>query len=187
MLKRDAALAAATRRCRMAGKAPGGRDIRCDSRPARSPTVFDVAREVGCSIATVLRAINEPGRVSASIRQRVLEVVKRLGYVPNGSARALRSAKFRLMGAVIPTISHAIYTRLIESVQGRLSARGGSRRVIAPCRCGLRPQARSAPYPRAPRARGGRRGAGPRPPSSGELQLNARSRSSLRRELRRSR
>jgi hypothetical protein len=31
--------------------------------PARSPTVFDVAREVGCSIATVLRAINEPGRV----------------------------------------------------------------------------------------------------------------------------
>jgi LacI family transcriptional regulator len=84
--------------------------------PARSPTVFDVAREVGCSIATVLRAINEPGRVSASIRQRVLEVVKRLGYVPNGSARALRSAKFRLMGAVIPTLSHAIYTRLIASV-----------------------------------------------------------------------
>ncbi len=94
--------------------------------PARSPTVFDVAREVGCSIATVSRAINEPGRVSHSIRERVLEVVGRLGYVPNGSARALRSSKSRLMGAVIPTLSHAIYARLIESTQGRLSARGVS-------------------------------------------------------------
>ncbi len=92
----------------------------------RSPTVFDVAREVGCSIATVSRAINEPGRVSPSIRERVLEVVGRLGYVPNGSARALRSAKSRLMGAVIPTLSHAIYARLIESTQSRLSARGVS-------------------------------------------------------------
>jgi LacI family transcriptional regulator len=38
----------------------------------------------------------------------VLEAVLRLGYVPNGSARALRSSKSRLMGAVIPTLSHAI-------------------------------------------------------------------------------
>ena len=94
--------------------------------PTRSPTVFDVAREVGCSIATVSRALNQPTRVSPVIRQRVIDAVSRLGYVPNGSARALRSAKSRLMGAVIPTLSHAIYARLIESVQGRLSARGVS-------------------------------------------------------------
>jgi LacI family transcriptional regulator len=125
MLQYNSASAAAKRRGRMAGKAKVARSDAIQD-PARSPTVFDVAREVGCSIATVSRAINDPGRVSASIRQRVLEVVKRLGYVPNGSARALRSAKSRLMGAVIPTLSHAIYARLIESVQGRLSARGVS-------------------------------------------------------------
>lgn len=94
--------------------------------PARSPTVFDVAREVGCSIATVSRALNQPGRVSPPVRQRITDAVSRLGYVPNGSARALRSSKSRLMGAIIPTLSHAIYARLIESAQTRLSAAGVS-------------------------------------------------------------
>jgi LacI family transcriptional regulator len=93
---------------------------------SRSPTVFDVAREVGCSIATVSRALNQPSRVSPAVRQKVMEAVGLLGYVPNGPARALRSAKSRLMGAVIPTLSHAIYARLIESVQGRLSTVGVS-------------------------------------------------------------
>jgi len=88
--------------------------------------VFDVAREVGCSIATVSRALNQPDRVNVAIRQRIIEVVGRLGYVPNASARALRSAKSRLMGAVIPTLSHAIYARMIESMQGRLSTAGVS-------------------------------------------------------------
>lgn len=94
--------------------------------PARSPTVFDVAREVGCSIATVSRALNQPSRVSPVVRQRIVEAVGRLGYVPNGSARALRSSKSRLMGAIVPTLSHAIYARLIESLQGRLSLVGVS-------------------------------------------------------------
>lgn len=92
----------------------------------RSPTVFDVARAVGCSIATVSRALNQPDRVSPTVRQRIIEAVHRLGYVPNGPARALRSAKSRLMGAVIPTLSHAIYARLLESVQNRLAAAGVS-------------------------------------------------------------
>jgi LacI family transcriptional regulator len=94
--------------------------------PSRSPTVFDVAREAGCSIATVSRALNLPDRVSPPVRRQVIDAVNRLGYVPNGSARALRSSKTRLMGAVIPTLSHAIYARMIESIQGRLSKNGVS-------------------------------------------------------------
>ncbi|HTW28298.1 MAG TPA: substrate-binding domain-containing protein [Acetobacteraceae bacterium] len=94
--------------------------------PVRSPTVFDVAREVGCSIATVSRALNQPDRVGPEIRARVVAAALRLRYVPNGSARALRSAKSRLMGAVIPTLSHAIYARMIENIQSRLATVGVS-------------------------------------------------------------
>ena len=91
---------------------------------SRSPTVFDVARDVGCSIATVSRALNRPDRVSETIRLRILDAVGRLGYLPNGSARALRSSRSRMMGAVIPTLSNAIYARLIGSLQERLAAVG---------------------------------------------------------------
>ena len=93
---------------------------------ARSPTVYDVAREVGCSIATVSRALNQPSRVRPVVRERVVEAATRLSYVPNGSARALRSSRSRLMGAVIPTLSHAIYARLIASLQSRLTIVGVS-------------------------------------------------------------
>jgi len=93
---------------------------------ARSPTVFDVAREVGCSIATVSRALNKPQVVSPIVRARVLEVIARLGYVPNGSARALRLSKSRLIGAIIPTLNHAIYARMIESMRNRLAETGVS-------------------------------------------------------------
>ena len=91
---------------------------------ARSPTVFDVAREVGCSIATVSRALNQPDRVNEAVRRRILDAVRRLGYLPNGSARALRSSRSRMMGALVPTLSHAIYARLIGSLQEKLASVG---------------------------------------------------------------
>lgn len=95
---------------------------------SRSPTAIDVAREVGCSIATVSRALNPIGSMSRSVSG--LWRLWRLGYVPNASARALRSAKPRLMGAVIPTLG---YPRMIESLQGRLSTAGVS---LAPAAVG---------------------------------------------------
>jgi len=110
----------------MATKALAVDELDTSADPGRLPTVFDVARAVGCSIATVSRALNQPDRVSATVRQRVAEAVDQLGYVPNGSARALRSSKSRLIGAVIPTLSHAIYARLIQSVQSRLNKAGVS-------------------------------------------------------------
>jgi LacI family transcriptional regulator len=107
-------------------KARAVSELQANFDPGRLPTVFDVAHDVGCSIATVSRALNKPDRVSPAVRQRVIEAVGRLGYVPNGSARTLRSSKSRLMGAVIPTLSHAIYAALIQSVQNRLTRVGVS-------------------------------------------------------------
>jgi LacI family transcriptional regulator len=85
------------------------------------PTVFDVARVAGCSISTVSRALNNPTRVSPEARQRVISVAAQLGYVPNASARTLRSSKSSLIGAIIPTLNHAIYARMIESMRNRLA------------------------------------------------------------------
>jgi LacI family transcriptional regulator len=81
----------------------------------------DVARLAACSPATVSRVLNGNTRVGAEVRERVLSVAAKLGYVPNGSARALRSMQTRLVGAVIPTLDHAIYASMVDSLQARLS------------------------------------------------------------------
>lgn len=86
----------------------------------------DVARRAGCSPATVSRVLNDNPTVGPGVRQRVLEAAADLGYVPNGPARALRSTRTRLVGAIIPTLDHAIYATMVHSLQARLAERGVS-------------------------------------------------------------
>lgn len=63
------------------------------------PTIKDVAREAGVSIATVSYVLNNKNAsISATTRQLVLETAARIGYRPNATARNLRSARTRLIG-----------------------------------------------------------------------------------------
>ncbi|WEZ82069.1 LacI family DNA-binding transcriptional regulator [Rhizobium sp. 32-5/1] len=88
--------------------------------------LVDVARRAGCSPATVSRVLNDNPNVDIRIRERVLQAAMDLAYVPNGSARSLRSTKSRLAGAVIPTLDHAIYAAMMNSLQSGLSEKGVS-------------------------------------------------------------
>lgn len=89
---------------------------------ARADTkLVDVARLAGCSPATVSRVLNNNPKVALDVRDRVMKAAAQLGYVPNGSARALRSTKSRIVGAIIPTLDHAIYATMVNSLQARLS------------------------------------------------------------------
>ncbi|HLU11169.1 MAG TPA: LacI family DNA-binding transcriptional regulator [Oceanobacillus sp.] len=63
------------------------------------PTIKDVAREAGVSIATVSYVLNnKPSAISEDTRQLVWEAVHKIGYMPNVTARNLRSNKSRLIG-----------------------------------------------------------------------------------------
>lgn len=91
-----------------------------------SVRLSDVAQRVGCSVATVSRALNNPAMVSEDVRERVRQVVAELGYLRNSAAGALRSRRTRTLGAVIPTLDHAIYARLVEALQNSAGEAGYS-------------------------------------------------------------
>ena len=50
----------------------------------------DIAEELGLSVSTVSRAINNTGRMSEKTRKKILEAVERYNYIPNDIARSLR-------------------------------------------------------------------------------------------------
>ena len=55
--------------------------------------MIDVAEKAGVSLKTVSRVLNNEPHVQDKLRQRVLDTVEALGYVPSMSARSLRSSR----------------------------------------------------------------------------------------------
>ena len=70
--------------------------------PGTSPayTLYDVAREAGVSTATVSRVVHGQDPVRPSTRQRVLEVIEALGYVPDSAAQSMVSKRKEVIGLV---------------------------------------------------------------------------------------
>jgi LacI family gluconate utilization system Gnt-I transcriptional repressor len=84
----------------------------------------DVAREAGVSLATVSRAINEPEKLSAETLALVRAAVERLGYVPNLNAGSLASSRSRIVAAVVPTVSNAVFSETVDALTQTLALGG---------------------------------------------------------------
>src|SRR5712692_339677 len=64
------------------------------------PTIYDVARAAGVSIASISRVLNGHRNPRQETRDRVLRAVAELGYVPDGAARALSARLKEVVGVV---------------------------------------------------------------------------------------
>lgn len=64
-------------------------------------TIRDIAREAGVSVATVSNVLNGVAKCREDTREKVLQVVKELGYRPNISAKTLATRRSGLIGLVI--------------------------------------------------------------------------------------
>ena len=85
--------------------------------PARGKTVKEIAAAANVSVATVSRALQRPEIVSETTRQHIHEVVKRLGYTPNALARNLRTARTRLIVALLPDIANPFFSEVIRGIE----------------------------------------------------------------------
>ena len=94
----------------------------------KRPTQADVARLAGVSRATVSYVVNNRtgGRVpiSEKTRQRVLEAIAELGYVPDARARALRSGDTKTIGLIIPDIHNPHFWEIADGVEQEANAAG---------------------------------------------------------------
>jgi len=66
-----------------------------------TPTIYDVARAAGVSIASVSRVLNGRRNPSPEIRDRVQRAANELGYVPDSAARALSVRLKEVVGVVM--------------------------------------------------------------------------------------
>ena len=87
-------------------------------------TIDDVATEAGVSSGTVSRVINHHARVRPETRERVLQVMQRLGYVANRQARSLAGGKTNIIGLLVPDLGTGYIGEIIRGIDMELGLSG---------------------------------------------------------------
>ncbi len=90
------------------------------------PTIEDVAREAGVSIATVSRVLNNPRVVAPHTVERVRTAINALRYQPREAARMLARSKTNTIGLLLPEISGYFFFPMILGVEKEAHANGYS-------------------------------------------------------------
>jgi LacI family transcriptional regulator len=85
-------------------------------KPRAMSTITDVAREARVSVATVSRVVNGHPNVTAETRQRIVEVVDRLRYVPHTAARSLITRRTQMIGVLLPDLHGEFFSELIRGI-----------------------------------------------------------------------
>ena len=81
------------------------------------PTIRDVARRAGISVATASNVVNGNRPVGEESRRKVLEAVATLDYRLDRAASSLRGTSTRLIGMVVPDIANVFFAELVRGVE----------------------------------------------------------------------
>lgn len=92
----------------------------------REPTIKDIAKATGVSIATVSRVIHGLTGYSDKTRQLVLKAAEELGYRPNALARGLVSRRTQTIGVLFPEVSGSYSAELLHGIEEAANDRGFS-------------------------------------------------------------
>ncbi|MCE7794372.1 LacI family DNA-binding transcriptional regulator [Salipaludibacillus sp. CUR1] len=81
-------------------------------------TIKDIAVKAGVSVTSVSRVLNRRGYLSEELINKVHQAMEELNYQPNEVARSLQKKESRIIGLILPDVSHPFFgelTRAIES------------------------------------------------------------------------
>ncbi len=96
---------------------------------ARPVSIRDVAEASGVSLTTVSLVLNNgDARISQPTRERVLEVIERLGYRPNRLAQGLQNRRSNILAILVPHLGHTFadpyFGELISGIYDRATRAG---------------------------------------------------------------
>jgi LacI family transcriptional regulator len=95
---------------------------------AKAATIRDVAERAQVSVASVSRVLNGSDAITETTRQRVLDAVEHLRYVPHVGARSLSTSRTDTIGVILPDLFGEFFSELIRGMD--LAARAHGKHLI---------------------------------------------------------
>lgn len=92
-------------------------------------TIRMIAKQCGCSTATVSKALNGAPDVSAETAERIRKTAAEMGYMPNAAARALKTSRSYNFGVLFEDatnsgLTHEFFSRILNSFKHRAEELG---------------------------------------------------------------
>ena len=84
---------------------------------SRKMTMKDIADALGVSAMTVSKALNNKPGISEHTRRRVQDMAREIGYVPNLSAKSLRTNHSGTLGVVLSDSSEMVTSKVLRAIE----------------------------------------------------------------------
>ncbi|WP_018348285.1 LacI family DNA-binding transcriptional regulator [Longispora albida] len=94
------------------------------SEPKKRPTIRDVAKAAGVSVATVSRTLAGDYPVAAATRARIQRAVRDLDYVVNAHARALSGTTSKIVAIVVHDTTSPFFAHIASGVEQQATEAG---------------------------------------------------------------
>jgi LacI family transcriptional regulator len=80
-------------------------------------TIYDIARELNITPASVSRALNDSLLISEATRKRVKKTAAKLNYQKNQHASNLRTGGSKTFGVIVPRINNNFFSKVIAGIE----------------------------------------------------------------------
>lgn len=99
-------------------------------------TIYDIAKKLGISTATVSRALNGHDDVKTSTKEKIVKTANEMGYLPNSSARSLTTKKSWNIGILFSDdmnsgLKHIFFANVINEIIDSAAERGYDVSIIS--------------------------------------------------------
>jgi LacI family transcriptional regulator len=97
---------------------------------SKEVTIYDLARKLNISIATVSRALKDDPVVSKKTKKKIADLAQEMGYRSNHFARNLRTQRTNTIGVIIPRINSYFMSSVIAGMEN-IATREGYNLIIS--------------------------------------------------------
>lgn len=93
-------------------------------------TIYDIARELQISPATVSRGLQDHPAISKKTKKKIFDLADKIGYRTNNFARNLRNQKTNTLGVIVPRLNSHFMSSVIAGME-RVATKEGYNLIIS--------------------------------------------------------
>src|SRR6201996_9784469 len=91
-------------------------------KPHKEVTIYDIAKKLNISAATVSRGLKDRAGTNKETKKRILDAAHEMGYHVNSFASNLRNKRSNIIGVIIPRFNSVFMSQVIAGIEHEVSS-----------------------------------------------------------------